>query len=172
VQEFAATQHLEQFIVHDDVLGPCLWRYQCPQRRLLSREQIDVSAIPRSTHLLHPQHGPFRLICAAPEERGVHMTWKVVHGVEGDAWLSSRDGGAFQLWADQDWLVVAQAAAAGWRVRWLSLRGGGLAASVDWPGDAPPVARPVRNGWLLHDGEGRVLHLDVERSVTAGFAVR
>jgi hypothetical protein len=172
VQEFAATQHLEQFVVHDDVLGPCLWRYQCPQRRLLSREQIDVSAIPRSTHLLHPQHGPFRLICAAPEERGVHMTWKVVHGVEGDAWLSSRDGGAFQLWADQEWLVVAQAAAAGWRVRWLSLRGGGLAASVDWPGDAPPVARPVRNGWLLHDGEGRVLHLDVERSVTAGFAVR
>jgi hypothetical protein len=33
-------------------------------------------------------------------------------------------------------------------------------------------ARAVPNGWLLFDDQGRVLHLDTERSTTAGFAIR
>jgi hypothetical protein len=57
-------------------------------------------------------------------------------------------------------------------VQWFNMRGGRMAASMAWPTGAEPSMRAVGDGWLLFDAQGRVLHLNTERSVTTGFTIR
>ncbi|WP_124460102.1 bpX6 domain-containing protein [Variovorax sp. KBW07] len=175
VVELTATRHLEQFVVHDDVLGPSLWRYQCELRRLLSRERMDFSAIPMSKHMLHPQLGAFRLLGETEEGGTLCLRWRVVAGIEGVVRVPDHadapEGTALGFWVDGDWLVMLRSASGNCTLQWLVLGGGRAAATLAWP-DGEPGMRAVANGWLVFDGQGRVLHLDTERSVATGFAIR
>jgi hypothetical protein len=175
VVELTATRHLEQFVVHDDVLGPSLWRYQRELRRLLSREPMDFSAIPMSKHMLHPQLGAFRLLGETEEGGTLCLRWRVVAGIEGAVRVPDHadapEGTALGFWVDGDWLVMLRSAPGNFTVQWLALRGGQTAATIAWP-DGEPGMRAVANGWLLFDAQGRVLHLNTEHSVATGFAIR
>lgn len=175
VVELTATRHLEQFVVHDDVLGPSLWRYQRELRRLLSREPMDFSAIPMSKHMLHPQSGAFRLLGETDESGTLCLRWRVVAGIEGEVRVpdhaNAREDTTLGFWVDGDWLVMLRSTPGNGTVQWLDLRGGRAAATMEWP-DGKLGMRAVVNGWLLFDDQGRVLHLDTERSVAIGFAIR
>ncbi|MDQ0569455.1 hypothetical protein QFZ42_001289 [Variovorax paradoxus] len=176
VVELTATRYLEQFVVHDDVLGPSLWRYQRQPRRLQSREAMDFSAAPISKHMLHPQLGAFRLLSEVDGDGALCLRWRVMHGTEGEIRLADHqdapEGTTLGFWVDRDWLVVMRALSGNTTVQWFNMRGGRMAASMAWPAGAEPNIRAVVDGWLLFDAQGRVLHLNTERSVTSGFSIR
>lgn len=170
VTELSATRNMEQFIVEDDVLGPSLWRYQCPQRRLLSREPLAVSQSVMSRRLLHPQSGSL-ILRGEPQEDGLfELSWLGLNGISGRIRFLTTDAGELQSWIDNDWMVLRLRDAT-CDMFFRQLRGGSVGASVSWPPQAAVHARAVPNGWLLFDDQGRVLHLDTERSTMAGFAV-
>ncbi|SCX44031.1 bpX6 domain-containing protein [Variovorax sp. EL159] len=171
VVDLSATQNMEQFIVEDDVLGPSLWRYQCPQRRLLSREPLTVSRREVSRRLLHPQSGVLSLR-GEPQGDGLfELSWQGLNGMNGQIRFLTTDPSELQSWIDSDWMVLRLFDAT-CDVFFRQLRGGTVGASVSWPPEAAVRARAVPNGWLLFDDQGRVLHLDVARSTAAGFAIR
>lgn len=171
VTDLSATRNMEQFVVEDDVLGPSLWRYQCPQRRLLSREPLAVSQSVMSRRLLHPQSGSL-ILRGEPQEDGLfELNWLGLNGMNGQIRFLTTDAGGLQSWIDNDWIVLRLPDAT-CDVFFHQLRGGRVGASVSWPSEAAVRARAVPNGWLLFDDQGRVLHLDTERSTTAGFAIR
>ena len=176
VVELTATRHLEQFVVHDDVLGPSLWRYQCQPRRLSSRAAMDFSAVPMSKHMLHPQFGAFCLLGETDDDGALCLRWRVMQGLEGEIRLPNHkdapEGTALGFWVEHDWLVMVRAASGNTSVQWFNLRGGRMAAAVMWPAGAEPGVRAVADGWLVFDAQGRVLHLDTGRSVTTGFSIR
>lgn len=171
VTDLLVTREVEQFIVDDESLGPCLWRYQCPQRRLLSREPLAISARELSRRLLHPQSIPLGLSGEHVEDGRFELNWLGPGGMNGRVRFSTTDASELQSWIDRDWLVLRPSDAPR-DVLLYQLRGGSVGASVAWPLDAGVHARPVTNGWLLFDDQGRVLHLDTERSTTTGFAIR
>lgn len=171
VTDLSATRNVEQFIVEDDALGPSLWRYQCPQRRLLSREPLAVSPSSMSRRLLHPQLGSLILRGESQEDGLFELSWLGLNGMGGQVRFLTTDPGELQSWIDSDWIVLRLFDATR-DVLFRQLRGGAVGASVSWPPEAAVRARAVPNGWLLFDDQGRVLHLDTERSTTAGFAIR
>ncbi|SDW66680.1 hypothetical protein SAMN05518669_10255 [Variovorax sp. YR634] len=171
VTDLLVTREVEQFVVDDESLGPCLWRYQCPQRRLLSREPLAISARELSRRLLHPQSIPLSLSGEYVEDGRFELNWLGLGGMNGRVRFSTTDASELQSWIDRDWLVLRPPDAPR-DVLLYQLRGGSVGASVAWPLDAAVHARPVTNGWLLFDDQGRVLHLDIERSTTVGFAIR
>lgn len=171
VSDLSATPNMEQFIVEDDVLGPSLWRYQCPQRRLLSREPLAVSHSEVSRRLLHPQWGALSLR-GEPQEDGLfELSWQGLNGMNGQIRFFTTDAGGLQSWIDSDWMVLRLFDAT-CDVYFRQLRGGMVGASVSWPPEAAVRARAVPDGWLLFDDQGRVLHLDTARSTAVGFAIR
>lgn len=175
VVELTATRHIERFVVHDDVLGPSLWSYQCQPRRLLSRAAMDFSAIPMSKHMLHPQFGAFRLLGEIDDNGALCLRWRVMQNMEGEIRLPDHkdapEGTTLGFWVEHDWLVMVRSMPGNCSVQWHNLRGGRVAAAMTWPG-AEVGVRAVADGWLLFDAQGRVLHLDTGRSVTTGFSVR
>ena len=175
VVELTATRHIERFVVHDDVLGPSLWSYQCQPRRLLSRAAMDFSAIPMSKHMLHPQFGAFRLLGEIDDNGALCLRWRVMQNMEGEIRLPDHkdapEGTTLGFWVEHDWLVMVRSMPGNCTVQWHNLRGGRVAAAMTWPG-AEVGVRAVADGWLLFDAQGRVLHLDTGRSVTTGFSVR
>lgn len=171
VTDLSATRNIEQFLIEDDLLGPSLWRYQCPQRRLLSREPLTVLDGGISLQLLHPQSGVLSLR-GKPQVDGLFdLSWEGLNGMNGQTRFLTTNAGGLQSWIDNDWIVLRLSDAT-CDVFFRQLRGGSIGASVSWPLEAAVRARAVPNGWLLFDDQGRVLHLDTERSTTAAFAIR
>ncbi|WP_454908918.1 bpX6 domain-containing protein [Variovorax gossypii] len=171
VTELSATREMEQFIVDDDVYGPSLWRYQCPQRRLLSREPLAVSPGAMSRRMLHPQLVPLGLRGDPQEDGSLELSWLGMGGMNGRLRFFTTDAGHVQSWIDSDWMVLRLFDTT-CDVFFHQLRGGRLGARVSWPAAAQMCARAVPGGWLLFDDQGRVLHLDTARSTAAGFAIR
>ncbi|NVM92449.1 hypothetical protein FHT32_006139 [Variovorax sp. SG517] len=171
VAALSATRTIEQFIVEDDVLGPCLWRYQCPQRRLLSREPLAVAGSSVSLRLLHPQLGVVSLRGEPRDDGLFELSWEGLNGMNGRASLPVPDPSGLQSWIDSDWMLLRLPGPTH-DVSVRQLRGGSVKASISWPVEAAVRARAVPNGWLLFDDQGRVLHLDTERSTAASFAIR
>lgn len=171
VTELSATREMEQFIVDDDMHGPSLWRYQCPQRRLLNREPLTVSPGAMSRRMLHPHLAPLSLSGEPQEDGSFELRWLGLGGMNGRLRFVTTDAGRVQAWIDSDWMVLRRFDASG-DVFLHQLRGGSLGARVAWPAAAQLSARAVPDGWLLFDDQGRVLHLDTARSTAAGFAIR
>lgn len=171
VIELSATREMEQFIVDDDMHGPSLWRYQCPQRRLLNREPLTVSPGAMSRRMLHPHLAPLSLSGEPQEDGSFELRWLGLGGMNGRLRFVTTDAGRVQAWIDSDWMVLRRFDASG-DVFLHQLRGGSLGARVAWPAAAQLSARAVPDGWLLFDDQGRVLHFDTARSTAAGFAIR
>ncbi|KAF1066304.1 bpX6 domain-containing protein [Variovorax sp.] len=179
VLDLRVTQAREQFVVADPSGTPTLWRYGAGQRRLQSREAIAKPEGVTSMRLLHPDFGAFHLIAEDDAEDDVdgeaklRLHWHITANHAGELRVSGREARTLRAQVDMAWLVTAvQASGSACRVQWLRVHDGGLAATLHWPGEFGPRMRPVADGWLLFDGEGRVLHLDTECSTSVSFGLR
>ncbi|WP_398498536.1 bpX6 domain-containing protein [Variovorax sp.] len=179
VLDLRVTQAREQFVVADPSGMPTLWRYGAGQRRLQGREAIAKPEGVTSMRLLHPGFGAFHLVAEDDAEDDVdgeatlRLHWHITANHAGELRVSGREARTLRAQVDMAWLVTAvQASGSACRVQWLRVHDGGLGATLHWPGEFGPRMRPVADGWLLFDGEGRVLHLDTECSTSVGFGLR
>jgi hypothetical protein len=160
VCQMSGTPGLEQFVL-EEPSGRTLWRYQLPQRRLLGRE--DVGAPSGLLYGMLKPIGGMAWIQAGDDGKGGACVETDTGDREPESlqFPGSAPESVF-AYMGQDWLLVG-AEVTGERRLVLQLVGSRrVGASVDWPGHAGFGARNIGTQWLLFDGKGRLLDIDVE----------
>ena len=146
-----------------------LWTYRLPQRQLTTR--ADAPQIAGQILLLNPTGGLVGIATEESTDGQFCLRWQAPVTSSEVRWptVLRRD---LRLWLAGEWLVVSARDESGYLIQWLLLETGAECVRCQWPSDAAPNVRAYRDDWLLFDGHGRLLSLNVSTSQHQSFVVR
>jgi hypothetical protein len=165
----SASATLEQIVLAVDGIPKEVWTYRLPQRQLAARN--DVPHIDGQLRLLNPTGGVVGIAIEESADKQLCLRWQVP-GRSSEFRLRTVLPQDVRLWLAGEWLVVRTRDESGYLIQWLLLATGAECVRCQWPADAAPNVRAYRDEWLLFDGRGRLLSLNVSSSQRQSFVVR
>jgi hypothetical protein len=165
----SASATLEQIVVAVNGIPTEVWTYRLPQRQLAARH--DVTHINGQLRLLNPTGGVVDIAIEESADKQLCLRWQV-SGRSSKFRLQTVLPQDLRLWLAGEWLVVRARDESGYLIQWLLLATGVECVRCEWPADAAPNVRAYRDEWLLFDGHGRLLSLNVSSSQRQSFVVR
>jgi hypothetical protein len=165
----SASATLEQIVLAVNGILKELWTYRLPQRQLAARD--DIAHIGGQRRLLNPTGGVVGIAIEESADKQLCLRWQVT-GRSSEFRLQTVFPQDLRLCLAGEWLVVSARDESGYLIQWLLLATGAECVRCHWPADAAPNVRAYRDEWLLFDGHGRLLSLNVSSSQRQSFVVR
>ncbi len=171
VRAMSANPRLEQLLIVGDDGTPALWRYSLPQRRLMSRDSVEMPDRDQLS-LLNPDGGLFTATLRNGDDGRPVLAYQRFQIVREVA-LPAADAYTLEwLETGNDWLILGLEGQTVPSMLWfVNLADGQCRARIEWPSLSGLGLRPLGSCWLVFDDQGRLLLLDTESGRMERLAV-